>query len=92
MWSLTLYHASQDDDGVVSAVESHLVCTIDKFETSRHRLHVYVFRQSAMLLKRAHTSVEQCARNLRVPLSHYDAEAHIARVGYLVKLVVRQVV
>ena len=34
VWSLTLYHASQDDDGVVSAVESHLVVHVS--ERERH--------------------------------------------------------
>ena len=40
--SFTTNYASQDNNCVIAAIKYHLMCTIDKLETSRNSLNMYV--------------------------------------------------
>ena len=85
-------NAAEDYYCVVSAVERHLVCAVDEFEAARNGLYVNVLRQCAVLFEGFHSSVKQRACDFRIPLSHHDAEAHVAGVGHVGRVVIRKVV
>ena len=80
-------NAAQHDDGIVAVVECHLTGTVDKFERTGYRLDMDVLGQCAVLFQCADTAFEQGARNLRVPLSHDDAENHVRGIGNLCRVV-----
>lgn len=77
---------------VISAVECHLVSTVNKLEAARNGLYVDVLRQRTVLFESLHRAVEQCARDFWIPLRHDYAEAHVACIGHFGGVVVRQVV
>ena len=44
-----------------------------------------------MLFECGYGTFEQGAGYLRIPLGHHDTEAHVAGIGHLVEIVVREV-
>ena len=71
----------EDDDGIVAAVQTHLVGAVDELERTRYGLHVDVLGQGAMLFERRDTSFKECSGDLGILLSYDDAEAHVASIG-----------
>lgn len=90
--SFAAYDAAENYYGVISAVECHLVSTVNKFETARNGFYMDVLRQCAVLLKGLDRAIEQCACDFRIPLRHYYAEAHVACIWHFGGVVVGQVV
>ena len=91
MRCLATNNGTEDDNGIVTVVERHLVSTVDQLEASRNGLHMDVLRQGAMLLKRRDTTIEQSPRNLRIPFSHNDTENHIRCIGHFRNVVVGEI-
>ncbi len=83
--------AAEDNHGVVTSVQAHLVGSVDELKAARNGLYVDVFGQRAVLFERGDGSFEQGSRDFRIPFRHHDAEAHVAGVGHLRKVVVAQV-
>ena len=77
MRRLTTNHGTQDDHGIVTIVERHLVSPIDQFKGTGNGLHMDILRQSAMLLEGVDTTLEKGTCNLRIPLSHDHTEDHV---------------
>ena len=76
---------------VISAVERHLVGAVDKLETAGDGLYVDVLRQCAVLFEGLHRPVEQRSCDFRIPFRYHYAEAHVACVGHVCRVVVGQV-
>lgn len=89
--SLAADDATENYYCVISAVECHLVSTVNKLEAARNGLYVDVLRQCTVLFESFHRAVEQCACDFWIPLRHDYAEAHVACIGHFGGVVVGQV-
>ena len=87
MRCLTTNHAAENDHGVVTVVERHLVSTVDQFKRTGNGLHVDILGQGTVLLKRGNAAVEQRPGNLGIPLGDNHTEGHIRCVGHLLCII-----
>ena len=91
MRSLTADDTAEDDDSIITVVEGHLAGTVNQFERTWHGFHMYILRQSAVLLECINTPLKQGACDFRIPLSNNDAEDHVRCIGDFREVVVAKV-
>ena len=84
--------AAEDDDGIVTIVERHLMRTVNQLERARNGLYVDVLRQRTVLFERGDAAIEQRTSDFGIPLRHDHAEYHIRRIGHSRKVVIAEIV